>query len=373
MRRLDGSRARIRRYERSASAARAAATEAAREEATRRAGGGRREVLSDSSSVAALAEAYIASLEGERAAHTLMQYRSVQRKHIRPRLGEISVGECTTALLDDVAVSVGDGTWRTIRAILSGAWRWGSSRGITATSPVPATKTAAPSRPDSVTVVTPAELRALLARFEELRDGGNRGTRKPWLGPLLLVMLATGARISEVMRMRWEDISGLDDDGPVVIGIRGAKTRTRRAAGASRVEGDDLPVTRSVTLAPFAVEALLEQRETLGDLAGLTRWVWPTAAGETHLNRSAVQQGLQDVYGYAPPGQKPKPLPGLRVTPHVLRHTSGTWIGHDSTRGRYERDRALGHSPSDVGGIHYDGSETVDIAELMQNRWDRKE
>jgi hypothetical protein len=90
----------------------------------------------------------------------------------------------------------------------------------------------------------------------------------------------------------------------------------RRPAGAdSRIERDDLPITRHITLAPFTAEALQEQRENLGEMAELTRWVWPTASGETHLNRSAAQQGLTDVYSYSPNGKKPAPLPGLRVTP----------------------------------------------------------
>lgn len=192
-------------------------------------------------------------------------------RYIKPLLSDVEILDATPDVLEAIEAHHGTSAWRSSRAVLGGAWKWALRRRyITVANQVQGTRSAARSRPH-VTTVTTAELRALIERVKVYRDAtdvmGRRGPRVPWLVHLLPVNLATGARISELVAMRWEDIEGLDDSGgPVVVTLRGVKVRHQRTAGPD----SEQTRPRRITLAPFAVEALRQQRDDLGDALSLT-------------------------------------------------------------------------------------------------------
>ncbi|MEJ6550737.1 site-specific integrase [Corynebacterium sp. USCH3] len=378
VRRHDGTETLIRRNAETPSEAKDRVREAAIDARLQTAAGspvGKAVELSDRSSVAALAEAYVDWLNGERSASTIAQYRGTVKRYIAPLLSDVEILDATPDVLEAIEAHHGTSAWRSSRAVLGGAWKWALRRHyITQPNPVSATRSAARSRPH-VTTVTAAELRALIERVQVYRDAtdvmGRRGPRVPWLVHMLPVNLATGARISELVAMRWEAIEGLDDDGPVVVTLRGVKVRhQRRAAGDDDGGGQTRP--RRITLARFAADALRQQREDLGDALQLSPWVWPSgSASGTHLQTDAVHRALRKVYGYQPQAAPLPPLPGLTVRPHVLRHTAGTWVAHDAVGGEQTAANFLGHLGQTVTAVHYVAPEVVDVAEVIQSRWEQ--
>jgi integrase/recombinase XerD len=144
-----------------------------------------------------------------------------------------------------------------------------------------------------------------------------------WLGrrdrTLLLVALQTGLRVSELIGLRWQDVT-LDSGAHVCCEGKGRKRRC-------------------TPLRKDAISALRAwQREQLSE--SLTP-LFPTAGG-TPLSRDAVAYLLAKHLAKA--RQHCPSLQGKRVTPHVLRHSAAMallhsgidsavialWLGHES-------------------------------------------
>jgi site-specific recombinase XerD len=148
--------------------------------------------------------------------------------------------------------------------------------------------------------------------------------RATWLGrrdhTLLMLVLQTGLRVSELCELRYDD---------VVLGASGSHVRCRGKGRKERCT----PLTRPTA---FVLRAWLVER------AGRpSDPVFPSRRG-TMLSRDAVER-LVSKYAEAAAAVCPT-LSGKRVTPHVLRHTTAVsllragndravialWLGHES-------------------------------------------
>lgn len=148
--------------------------------------------------------------------------------------------------------------------------------------------------------------------------------RQTWLGrrdhALVLLMLQTGLRVSELRELRCED---------VVLGTTGAHVRCHGKGRKERCT----PLTR---------ETVSVVRGWLAERAGLpSDPVFPSRRG-TKLSRDAIER-LVSKYAQAATELCPT-LSDKRVTPHVLRHTTAVsllragndravialWLGHES-------------------------------------------
>jgi site-specific recombinase XerD len=144
-----------------------------------------------------------------------------------------------------------------------------------------------------------------------------------WLGrrdrTLLLVALQTGLRVSELIGLRWQDVT-LESGAHVCCEGKGRKRRC-------------------TPLRKDAISALRAwQREQLSESF---MPLFPTASG-TPLSRDAVAYLLAKQLATA--RQHCPSLQGKRVTPHVLRHSAAMallhsgidsavialWLGHES-------------------------------------------
>jgi integrase len=149
---------------------------------------------------------------------------------------------------------------------------------------------------------------------------------------IYLVLLATGARIGEVLALIWDDITGLDDDGPVTVRIgHRLDKKSRRVSG--RKGGAD-PYT--ITLPDFGAAALREQRA----LGIPFDPVFPTRNG-THQSEANVRNHWRAIRG-----------DDLKwVVPHSLRKTVVTAVEREM--GLEAAARQAGHGSSDVTRRHY--------------------
>jgi len=267
---------------------------------------------------------------------TLDGYEDTIGRFIRPELRAVTLRELTTQradrfLRDCEPISAA----RTARTVLSQACKLAIAYGALEYSPISAAYTPPRSavRPRALTPEDAVEMRrriiAWQAGTKPYRGGPRRGYDRL---RIYLVLLATGARIGEVLSLIWDDVTGVDGDGPVTVHIgHRLDKRGRRVAG--RKSGGD-PYT--VTLPDFGAAALREQRA----LGIPFEPVFPTRNG-TFQSEANVRSHWRQIRG--------EDLSW--VVPHSIRKTVVTAVEREL--GLEAAARQAGHGSSDVTRRHY--------------------
>jgi integrase len=180
---------------------------------------------------------------------TWNNYRQLVRDHLVPVIGDVRVdslrpGHVELVLNEARASGLSPRTTTMVRAVLSASMRQAVAWGLATSNPTQAVRPPRSERP-RLAVPTSEELMRLLAEA--------KGSQ--WAAPILLAV-ATGARRSEVLAIRWSDID-LD------------RRRLRITRGLQRVDGQLVwtdPKTnrarREVGLPAFAVDGLHQWRRT---------------------------------------------------------------------------------------------------------------
>ncbi|WP_083397362.1 site-specific integrase [Plantibacter sp. MMLR14_011] len=272
--------------------------------------------LTRESTLGSLADRWIESVRRERrAAATIAKYDATVARHVRPlediRLREVSVPRLQR-LIDSISDSSGPAAARMTKVVLTGmfdlAVRLGGADSNPATPvKVPRVVTPAVRAP---TVDEIQQLRAALRRWDETKTS-RTDTRRD-LSDIADVMLGTGARIGEVLALRWADVD-LE-----------ANTLTVRAT-VVRMPGEGLVIQehpksqsseRKLHLPQFTVKVLDRlSAESSGELVfpslnGTPRWpenirtAWAQAVADTPVSwmttrvcRKAVATLLADEHG----------------------------------------------------------------------------
>lgn len=293
--------------------------------------------------------------DAELSPRSIATYRSNIANHLRPTLGELSVGEATTPALAAFLRTRSPGVWRTSRAILRGAWTWAVQAGVVDADPTRSLPTAPRTRaePDAL---TPAQLRDWLAAIAAYQwDPDLPGATPPRAEPLARLVQAaagTGLRVSELLAMQWGDVDL--SATPPTLSYAPAKQRAA-AARAGR------PRRRlSVALPAFAVEALREQHRGARPLE--TPWVWATASGRP-VGASNLRRWLRAVSAHAQ--ARGVALPPLH--PHLIRHSVATWVAGTDLRLAQQQ---LGHTSMHTTEDYYVARlEAADAAAELDAAW----
>lgn len=298
--------------------------------------------LTSSTTVEELMAFWLAYRErrGHITASSLADYRSVVRTRIVPTMGRLRVGEVTPGLADHHLQTVFEeapGRARQMRTVLIQAFALAVRQGAIPTNPIHnLTPTVGGKR--RTVVLTRDELARLRSAIAEWEAGDPRRSRD--VGRIIDLMLATGARVSEVLALRWEDVDLATT--PATVTVRGAVVhdperglhRQEGRKGHS-LKGDEGLV---LTLPSWATAILLEQRIA----AGASQYVFPARGGglrspanfRTSLRAALRGTGLEG-----------------RVTPHALRRTVATAI--EASLGVDAAAAQLGHSGTAVTERHY--------------------
>jgi integrase len=190
---------------------------------------------------------------------TLNRYRALLSRNVLPvigsmRLDRVKVGHVRGVLDNAAASGLAPRTVQHVRAVLSGLFATAVKWELIPANPVKATETAAAPRPE-LEVPTAAQAMAVLE--------AAKGTQ--WATPILL-SIATGARRSEVLGLKWSEVD-LD------------RRRVQIVRNLQRVPGEGLRFfdpksarsRRMIVLPPFVVAPLrawkadqAERRLTLG-------------------------------------------------------------------------------------------------------------
>lgn len=284
---------------------------------------------------------------GKLAAATRRRYREVLDDHVLPALGALTVAECTVTRVDRflkaTAKSTGPATAKLARTVLSGVLGLAVRHGAITANPVRDVAGIDTRPKDEPRALTPDEIataRDAIRRWQagEPVNGKARRGRPPTQDLLDLVdtMLGTGARIGEVLAIRWSDVDL--EAGTVLI----AGTTAKDDAGQLvRQEHPKTSSSRRVLNLPQPVVDLMLRRRvnmTVGNAGDL---VFPSAAG-TVRDAGSVRKQLTKVL--APVGLG-------WVTPHSFRRTVATAL--DRAADTETAAAQLGHDGTDVTRRHY--------------------
>lgn len=342
----DGKTRRFERFGKTGAAAERALVEALRDRERR--AGSPADITGDTT-LETLAQLWLEKRETEGLAPgTLSGYRDLVRVHIVPGLGGVRVREATVGKLDRFLRSVpGATSSRHCRVVLSGMLKMAAQHDAIDHNPVRDTTIRAVNRqpPRALTVDQLQRLRIRVAAWA----GGNRmgPPRGQDIPDLFDVLAGTGARIGEVLALRWQDIVWPDG------ACAGTVTITGTIRGNQR---QPFPKThtshRTLTLPDFAVAAL--RRQKARDLPTDQDLVFPGRHGgprTTNNVRVQIRQARTHVVHDAE-GKADGPADEFEwVTPHVFRKTVATLVeaaeNMDTAAGQ------LGHASPDVTRAHY--------------------
>ena len=267
----------------------------------------------------------------DRTEGTRRTYTDALRRYVLPSLGERRLREITTrtveVTIDAISEKHGPGVARTSRVVLSQLMGTAVRMDAIDRNPVSDARRPRAPKPEP-RALTPAEigdLRAALAAYEA------RGRSKADVSDVVEVALATGARIGEVLALRWEDVDL--EAGTVMICGTVALPATPPLTPFRQGHPKTSSSLRTLLLPAFGVEVLLRRRVE-GAPSAL---VFPSAR-DTVRDPAAVRKTLKRALEGT----------GLEwVTPHTFRRTVATLVRDPETAAG-----VLGNGP-DMARRHY--------------------
>lgn len=327
--------------------------------------------LSPATDIATLAKVWLDELEhvGELAPQTIAQYRvDVENTICAPKtgIGGLLLREATTSRIDRFLKTVSDrhpAKARRIKVILGQMLGLAARHDAIDTNPVRDVARIRSSK-KTVRALTLDELEVLRRHVRLWESGAPTGddgaqhTGRPrarGLLDLVDVLLATGARIGEVLALRWSDVDLSAE--PATLTISGTVVRLpgRMANGGGLVRQGRTKTDagyRVVKLPRFARDTLLrlsvDAKATADDL------VFPSSTG-TLRDPHNVRRQWRDARGER----------FAWVTPHSFRRTVATLIDRESTT--EDAASQLGHSGTAVTRKHYIEKATAapDLTEVL--------
>lgn len=305
--------------------------------------------LTPATDIATLGEAWLTELEASDAVspQTLAQYRTdVEKTVCAPKtgIGGLLLREATTSRIDRFLKTVSakhPAKARRIKVVLGGMLGLAARHDAITTNPVREVARIKGS-PKTVRALTIDEL-AVLRRRVHLWESGPTGGRPRATGLLDLVdvFLGTGARIGEVLALRWSDVDL--STSPATVTISGTVVRLpgKLADGGGLIRQSH-PKTdaghRVVKLPSFTRDTLM--RLSVDALSTADDLVFPSAAG-TLRDPHNVRRQWRDARGEQ----------FAWVTPHSFRKTVATLIDREATT--EDAAAQLGHSGTAVTRKHY--------------------
>lgn len=287
--------------------------------------------LTSHSKLGDAAEIWVTELGREKKSPaTIRRYKSVVNSHLNKHVAEIRLNEMTVQrgqrIIDLIAASsVAQARMlgHALTLIFDMAIRYG------AVDENPIRKTRLPEQTKKeVRAVNPdelAQLKKLLKTYDSQLAGREESIRD--LTDIAEMILATGARIGEVLALQWQDVN----IEAWTVTIRATLTHVE-GKGLQRTTPKTRSSYRTLVLPPFIRGMLAKRYENAH-----VEWVFPSSAGKARWPENLRTQWREAV----------KDSPVEWVTPHDLRKTVATMLGPDAAK------EQLGHSSLAVTDKHY--------------------
>jgi integrase len=297
-----------------------------------------------------LAEAELSSLSPQ----TVARYAAIFQRVVVPGVGELRVREATVSAMDRFLKAIGartPGLLKPTKVVLSGMLGMATRHDALRSNPIRDVAAQKVKRKEvrALTVEEVGQLRrGLLAWVRDPAQVGQR--RSPDLVDVFDIMLATGARIGELLALRWQDVD-LASDRPTVT-ISGTVVRLPGQPAYRQEHTKSAAGFRTLALPRFAVDVLVRRRVD-ADSSGL---VFPSTRG-TVREPANLRRQWRDARAAA----------GFDwVVPHTLRKTVATLI--DQERSTANAASQLGHSTRGVTAVHYVQRAAVapDVSDVLE-------
>jgi integrase len=291
---------------------------------------------------------YVESLveRGARSPSTLDQYRDTVRRHVRPGLGGLRLGEVSTPRVDrflqGMLADKGYATAKICRTVMSGICGWLVRQGGLIANPV-----------REVTPLEAGSARQVRALDAEQISGwlsvvdASEYARRWDLPDLVRFMLGTGLRIGEALGVCWPDVDldlGTLSVERTVIRVRGRGLQAKRLKTTSSA--------RVLMLPDWCVRLLESRREQVGGDGP----IFPDARGgfRDRNNVAGVYRRVREGTSYE------------WVTPHTYRRTVATLLDSGGASARLIADQ-LGHSRVSMTQDYYMGRKSVasEVADVL--------
>jgi integrase len=288
---------------------------------------------------------------GNLSPQTVAQYGTDVCTSIAPQLGSLRLHECSTSRLDRFLKSVATdhpAKAKRLKVVLSAVLGLAVRHDALPTNPVREVAGIRGSK-KQVRALDLDELRALRERVRLWETGAPLGEKGPHVGrprakgllDLVDVLLATGARIGEVLAIRWADIDLAATPPRLTLSGTVVRLPGCQAEGGGLIRQPHTKTAsgfRTVLLPRFAVETIMRMQIN----AQSNPWdvVFPSSTG-TLRDPNNVRRQWREARGDA----------FAWVTPHSFRKTVATLI--DRERGDHDASAQLGHSGTAVTRKHY--------------------
>lgn len=278
---------------------------------------------------------------GRVAPQTLDIYHDVYDRLIAPGLGGVKLREFTTGRVDRFIKSVAKdrpALARQCKIVLNAMLSMAVRHDAIPSNPVRDVGAIRQPKKD-VRALTVDDIQALrqAVRTWQQAPGQKGPARAPDLLDVVDILLATGARIGEVLAIRWDDLDLAAS--PPTLTISGTLTRIKGQGLIRQHHPKTASGFRTVSLPGFAVETLL--RIQLNALPNPYNVVFPSTTGSlrspNNFRRQWRDARTDSKFEW--------------VTPHVFRKTVATLI--DREYGSTEAAAQLGHSGTAVTERHY--------------------
>jgi len=315
-----------------------------------------RESITAATTISKLADVWLDFLrsEGRIENTTINEYERVLTNTVLPQLGGLRLRETTTSRLDGFIVGLrakSANRQRKAKVVLGAMLDMAVRHDALIVNPVRQTArvTRPKTEPRSLSAADIRRVReAVQSRMAQARPGPKLSND---MADIVDVMLATGARIGEVLALRWADVE-LDGERPRLTISGTIKTESGRGTYRKASPKSDTS-RRTIVLPPFAVEVLHTRRESR---TGTTDAVFPTRTGTWH-QVSNVERRWRQI----------RKDTGLDwVTPHVFRKTVATLISEEVDS--ETASQQLGHSSSSITREFYIVKPVIaaDVADVLQ-------
>lgn len=292
------------------------------------------ESLTAESTVADLMRRWLVEVDGSgRTDQTKDYYHRAVEQLVIPGLGKLRIRELDPQRVDGFLRGL-EVRVRDARTTLRQASSMGVRFGLLEFNPVNDTYTP-PRKRGKPKALTADDVEVLLGRITVWQAAQSFGPKRGYdLVEMFTLLLATGARIGELLAIRWEDVENLDDDpaAPCKVTIAGTLTNKNKRQAWGKTHSS----YRTITLPEFGRVALKRQR----DRALPFELVLPNRVGDPR-SLSWVRKSWRDIRGED----------YKWVTPHTFRRTVATMV--ERQFGIEYAAKQLGHSDSDVTRRHY--------------------
>ena len=283
-----------------------------------------------------------------RAENTRRRYRETLDNHILPALGGLRIREANVSRVDrflkTTTDKAGAATAKLCRSVISGLMGLAVRHGAADSNP--ARDVAAITMPKpKPRAMKPDEIRDLRAAVQTYQDQPRRGRYMATdLLAIVDLLLGTGARIGELLALRWSEVDL--DAGTVTLTGTIVWTDTKPAKLMRQDHTKTSGSRRTLTLPSFAVDSLMAHSVAV-TAANALNLVFPSAAGtprdpasfRKQLNKALLPTSLD------------------WVTPHTFRRTVATLIARAAD---LENAAAqLGHTGAAITAKHYVEQDTA--------------